>query len=130
MAATVAKYEDYDRPVTLREFNTLATSLNEFRHEFEQFVRSINEDREKTAKANKKIEDETQRLEKERIEEAQKLEKERIEEAQELEKERTEMQQMWDERRMVEYAMRFFKINQGGCEYPAMLFYSRKIHIE
>ena len=90
-----AAEDNLDRPVTLREFNALSTTLHDFRHEFERFLKKAEEDRAKMEKANNEIEEE-----------------------------RTNMQRKWDEGKMVDYLLLFFKVNQGNNHYP------HKLHVE
>ncbi len=105
------KEDDLDRPVTLREFRqTLAgqktefrhaleeqrTELREFRNVFEKFMKNMEADREKTEQANNKVVEE-----------------------------RANMQQMWDEGRMLEYTLLFFKVHHQHHYYNP-----NKLHVE
>ena len=84
--------ETEDRPVTRRDFNEL--------------VQLFKEERAK-ADADRK----------ERDEERVKADAKKVK----IEEERADMQKKWDEGKMLEYALIFFKINQGSPPYKQLL---------
>ena len=94
----MADVEEQDRPVTHRDFNALVQL-------FEEEKAKADEERVK-AEADRKERDE-ERAKKAKIEE-----------------ERADMQKMWDERRIFEYTLIFFKINQGS--HP----YKQRVHVK
>ena len=91
----MADVEEQDRPVTYRDFNAL--------------VQLIKEEKAKADEERAKAEADRKERDEERAKKAK------------IEVERADMQKMWEERRMLEYTLIFFKINQGSHSYKQLV---------
>ena len=116
--------ETEDRPVTRRDFNELVQLFKEERAKADADRKERDEERVKAeadrAAEKKELDEERVKAEvdrKERDEERAKNEAKKVK----IEEERADMQKKWDEGKMLEYALIFFKINQGSPPYKQLL---------
>ena len=134
--------ETEDRPVTRRDFNELVQLFKEERAKADADRKERDEERVKAeadrAAEKKERDEERVKAEAEKAAEKKELDEERVKaevdrkerdeeraknEAKKvkIEEERADMQKKWDEGKMLEYALIFFKINQGSPPYKQLL---------
>ena len=120
----MADVEEQDRPVTYRDFNALVQLFKEERAKADEWRAKAEADKaaEKKERDEEKAKADDWRAKaeadrKERDEERAKAEAKKAK----IEKEHADMQKMWEERRMLEYTLIFFKINQGSPPYKQLV---------